>query len=646
MLAAALARDEDVREAFYDGILWITLGESPNLVQSVVDLLYVLTGSREGSSDLGPIAHRLKEALEHKRCLLVADDVWAEGHLRPLLDGAAQVTRLITTRRNDILPAGVARIDVDAMSSSESVALLARGLADAASPLRDELSRLARERLGDWPLLLAQVSGFLAQRVAQGEPAEDALRRVVERLERRGLTAFDPALERDRAAAVDKTVGVGLDMLAEFDKKGRTEGFHARRLSELAVFPEDADVPMATVARLWDRTAGVARDEAEELLERFFNLALVQRFDLRLRTMRLHDVMRRYLIDRAGDAALSAFHRQLVAAFGAVDPSIANPGDERLYYYEQLPFHLHHAKEHGMLESLLVDPAWMQRKVDALGSVLPLVRDYERFGATEAGNLVGRSLRLTSRIITRDSRQLAAQLIGRLPPRTGLETLLSAARRQVAPPALIPARQTLSSPGTEWLRLEAPNEVHAVVAMTNDTVATGDRAAVRIWSLTTGEEVARLPAGGYHIDRLSDGGFVCADLSGTIRWFDLRTRSPSEGFARTRSSNASARCQGAASPADRIRTDAIRIRDLGKRRVVARLAGHESGVTALCWLGDDGLLASASVRSDGPRVEHREQEGSRSIQRPPALGHLAMRPSETPCRIGIDRPDRARLEPR
>jgi hypothetical protein len=47
MLAKALAHDPDIQEAYFDGILWVELGEKPdNLVSSVADLIRTLSGER------------------------------------------------------------------------------------------------------------------------------------------------------------------------------------------------------------------------------------------------------------------------------------------------------------------------------------------------------------------------------------------------------------------------------------------------------------------------------------------------------------------------------------------------------------------------------------------------------------------------
>jgi NB-ARC domain len=103
VLAIALARDEGIQDAFYDGVLWFTPGERPNFVQNISDVIRQLTDSRFDLIEGSDAAHRLKEVLEHRHCLLVIDDVWQQGHLRPFLDVAA-----ISLRRR---PARVSRTD-------------------------------------------------------------------------------------------------------------------------------------------------------------------------------------------------------------------------------------------------------------------------------------------------------------------------------------------------------------------------------------------------------------------------------------------------------------------------------------------------------------------------------------------------------
>ena len=91
-LATALCHDEDVKLAFGDGILWVTLGEKPDLVALLNDLCTSLTDSNPKFSEVGTAANRLAELLEDRDCLVVLDDVWDQGHLEPFLRGGKTCT--------------------------------------------------------------------------------------------------------------------------------------------------------------------------------------------------------------------------------------------------------------------------------------------------------------------------------------------------------------------------------------------------------------------------------------------------------------------------------------------------------------------------------------------------------------------------
>src|SRR4029450_3748069 len=71
-LAKALAHDPDIQDAYFDGILWVELGEKPeNLLGIISDLIEVLTGKRPGFQNLGPASAELGAALGDRRILLI-----------------------------------------------------------------------------------------------------------------------------------------------------------------------------------------------------------------------------------------------------------------------------------------------------------------------------------------------------------------------------------------------------------------------------------------------------------------------------------------------------------------------------------------------------------------------------------------------
>ena len=124
-LAIALCHDDRVIDAFDDGILWVTLGQYPNVLAELTRLHKALTGDQPAFVDEKDAELKLREKLENRNCLLVIDDVWKKSHLEPFLEGGKRTcARLITTRRSDIVM-DAEHIQVDEMAPEEAAALLA-----------------------------------------------------------------------------------------------------------------------------------------------------------------------------------------------------------------------------------------------------------------------------------------------------------------------------------------------------------------------------------------------------------------------------------------------------------------------------------------------------------------------------------------
>ena len=295
-LAKALAHDPDSQDAYFDGILWAELGEKPDRLLSILsDLITLLTGEQPQLETINAAAAKLGEALGDRRILLIIDDAWSEQDLRPFLQGGPNAARLVTTRIDSVLPNTAVRQRVDAMQAREALQLIAGGLpADQVSRERPSLAKLAA-RLGEWAQLLKIVNGFLRDKVNTGQSAAEAIAGVNKRLDAKGLVAFDPRNETDRAKAVARTIDVSLELLSEPERL---------RFGELGVFPEDVDIPIGVAGRLWTATGRLEDFETEDLLSRLFDLSLLYSLDLAQRVFRLHDTARHFLRDRAGKEQL------------------------------------------------------------------------------------------------------------------------------------------------------------------------------------------------------------------------------------------------------------------------------------------------------------------------------------------------------
>jgi WD40 repeat protein len=328
-LAQALCWDTRVTREFSDAILWVTLGENPgDLTGKVLDLVEKGTGERPGFTELRPALDALKEVTAGRRSLLVIDDVWNEADLRPFLQAGLACSLLITTRIVEVLPSSARQVKVDAMRQDEAIDLVSKGLhAEGYERETRELARL----LGNWPVLLRLVNGVLRYRViAANEPIDQALVWARELYRRHGLTAFDARNPKQRDQAVSRTLGVSFELLT---------GDRRARFEELAVFPEDMDVPVATLAKYWGKTGGLDASEAEEICAVLAGLSLLRDFDAAAGRIRLHDVMRKYLRDQNG-AGLPMLHEQLIDAHRPSTGRWAGMPDDEPYMWDQLALHL------------------------------------------------------------------------------------------------------------------------------------------------------------------------------------------------------------------------------------------------------------------------------------------------------------------
>lgn len=272
-LAKAICHDKRIWKAFDDGILWVTLGESLRpaaLPEKINGLIFQLSGEKTVISDIETATSHLAKLLEPLHLLIVIDDVWNQAH----------------TRDSATIPRDAKRVNVDAMKEGEAIELLSMCLPPG--QCQEELKYLAEDRLGKWPLLLRLVNGVLYNHVYEdNQTLSDALVFVNSALDKRGLTAFDARNPESRDQAAAKTLDVSIGLLTEDE---------SARFFELAIFPDDVNIPLESVQKLWAATGGFDDFDTEDLCSQLHRLSLLLNLDLSKRAIRLHDVVRGYLI--------------------------------------------------------------------------------------------------------------------------------------------------------------------------------------------------------------------------------------------------------------------------------------------------------------------------------------------------------------
>ncbi len=101
--ASTLARHEAIAAIFPDGILWVSLGQAPDVIgklQSCAATIGMPVGFDYETPEA--LSMRLASACQNKQMLLIIDDVWKVQDFVPFNFMGAKSATLVTTRANDI----------------------------------------------------------------------------------------------------------------------------------------------------------------------------------------------------------------------------------------------------------------------------------------------------------------------------------------------------------------------------------------------------------------------------------------------------------------------------------------------------------------------------------------------------------------
>ena len=542
-LATALCHDDRVINAYDEGILWVSLGKSPDLLAEVTKVYRAISGDERSFIDVDEASHHLAERLAKWDFCLVIDDVWQIDHLAPFMRGDDHCARLITTRNFEVARQANHRLSIEQMQAEEAVQLLMGNLGKTVHYVTP-FEKLA-ERLGGHPLMLALACDAMDQRMERGDDLAKALTWVNKALDRRGMEAFDSTDTTQRNRAISRTIDMSVELLTE---RERTQYF------QLAIFPEDEAVPLNATCMLWN----LDEFDAEALLERLFDLSLLK-FDIRAGEFSLHDVLRVYMQDHLRNAP--ELHGQLIDGW----EDLFDLPDDYAWYW--LSYHLMQATQTDILRQLLVDFEWLLAKLEAT-DINTLLLDFDRYLAEiddTALRLIQNALRNASHVVIHDKTQLAGQLIGRLISfeDESIQALFASTRKYGDNPWLEPLAACLPQADSALLRTIAGHakSVSDIWLMPDGQtlLSASSDGTIRFWSLNTGIELSSLALhGGKKIQTIittQDGHTL---ISG--------------GSDHT-----------------------ICVYDLQKDKEIHRLEGHERIVVSVALSPDEKWLASAST---------------------------------------------------
>ncbi|MBN2006084.1 MAG: hypothetical protein JXA21_22190 [Anaerolineae bacterium] len=362
VLARAMCEDEAVRATFADGILWATLGQTPDLTARLREWIIALGGIiSENAPTLPQLKMRLGNLLQDRACLLILDDVWKRTDVEPFQVGGPRCCLLFTTRDAEIAHDLNATLQpVDVLPQEQAEALLtewAQGNLNATPP---ELTRQIAKRLGCLPLALKLAGAQLRDK----DPAHWLETFNTHKLKSRREETLHDNLERTFALSLDS-----LDTTAR------------QCYTALAIFKEDEPIPFPALLNLWGALARLSGDEASDLLNDLTARALLQRNPTQAAL--LHDLLRDFIRAELGEqgakkthhALLDAYRQTVLVASNDNGPPTSELSNSQLatcdwtkvsddgYFYAHLAYHLDAIGDYSALQALFANDAWLRARV-------------------------------------------------------------------------------------------------------------------------------------------------------------------------------------------------------------------------------------------------------------------------------------------
>jgi hypothetical protein len=328
-LAKMLLADEDVRARFRDGVAWVVLGnEDPNLSARQEDVYFQLMKQRPNPpfKDERQGAAVLREALAHKACLVVVDDVWKQSHAQAFDVCGPEGMLLVTTRFDNVVstpPEACIKVDVLQPPDGDEALKMLRshageegdededgGVAErkgqAAGEPDDDgqelgVMKAVLRRCGGVPLAIA-LAGSLrrSRRLTWGKVLEAMEQQGGRLLKRRGPSEDEEYPDK----GLWEALGASVEHLKADDRQ------HYECLLWYGAFMEDTWVPLEIVRRVW----GMDELDSQDVLESLAGRSLIELDGGGQWRSQAHDLLRDFLQAEAREAVGEGGVRQMHGA--------------------------------------------------------------------------------------------------------------------------------------------------------------------------------------------------------------------------------------------------------------------------------------------------------------------------------------------
>lgn len=467
VLAIALANDDQVKNRFSDGIVWLHAG----IAASAKDLRYRLAEciGKEGVQELS----RLRGEFAEKSVLIVIDDVW-DSRIPNELDVVGPKSRIVITSRDTSIGAGASHFSIETLTEDEALDLLSLWSGQRSLKNRVLAKQIINE-CGNSPLAICPCGALLSDGIELDE--------VLEALREADLSFLE-------TNATDVSVFQSLAASVHFLSDNE-----ASRYYELAVFPEDHSVPVSVLCHYWQKTADLRKREAKKLIALFATRSLLY-YDQESQEVSFHDLHHDFL-RFATNRRQVKLHEALLNSISPKDGEFTSEIIED-YYYRQRVQHMASAGQRRPIRELLKDVSWLERKLRS-SSLASMIADF-RFGEKDALlSDIRRAIEVCGDIVANCPAQLKSQICSRIAKKSKrAKQFLDDQRALCETPWMHTEGPTLKMSGGPFVRRVKPKLV--TECLTHAAISSGGRSLITshstpdemtvttVWDTETGQK--------------------------------------------------------------------------------------------------------------------------------------------------------------
>lgn len=399
VMAAALARDADIRQEFPDGIFWHRLGSEADLLAHQIALFHALGETPTDIFDLEDGTKRLNELLAARACLLILDDVSDTQDVLAFNVHGEHCQLLITTSDSNLLEFLQYFISTAKAYEVKSFTQKQQAIEFFVDCVDRKDINAGTETLNLEGLVQACDYLPLALQLIASVARSQPLSKWDELLSR--LKSDDYEFPEKYPRALMQTLHLNVEALGEQGDYYLT----------LAVFGDYSRIPQSVVLMLWRYLYQLADDQAIAFIDELSKKGLLEVSEISKKIyLSLHTFQHEYLL---AESELDKLHNHLLAAYRRQCDQhgwVSGPNDG--YFFEFLCMHLYQANRHKELKLLLADFVWMQKKLQAT-SIYGLLNDYEWL-EDKTLDLIKKTLYEAALVLVNDKAELANQLLDRL----------------------------------------------------------------------------------------------------------------------------------------------------------------------------------------------------------------------------------------